>query len=48
MINGFALVNDVNTRMIAIVYLGIGLLFTLGAYIYDWVSNSNKEEEEEY
>ncbi len=48
MINGFSLVNDVNTRMIAIVYLGIGLLFTLGAYIYDWVSNSNKEEEEEY
>ena len=48
MINGFYLVNDVNTRMISFVYLGIGLLFTIGAYIYNSYNLENKNEEEEY
>jgi hypothetical protein len=50
MINGFALVNNTNTRMFAYIYLGIGILFTVGAYIFNLYSegneNSNSEEEE--
>lgn len=48
MINGFSLVNDANTRMFAFIYLGIGILFTVGAYVFNLYSNSNNEEEEEY
>jgi hypothetical protein len=46
MINGLDVLNDVNTRYLAYVYLGIGMLFTLGAYIYN--SYSRRYEEEEY
>lgn len=47
MINGFALANNDNTRMFAYIYLGLGMLFTLGAYIFNLYSNK-KEEDEEY
>lgn len=44
MINGVNVMNDVNTRYVSYIYLGIGLLFTLGAYIYNWISYSNEED----
>jgi len=47
MINGIDVLNDTNTRYLAIVYLGIGLLFTLGAYIYNLYSDKSEYEEED-
>lgn len=44
MTNGLNVVNNVDTRYLAYVYLGIGLLFTIGAYIYNLYSNSSEEE----
>jgi len=51
MINGFSLVNDANTRMFAFIYLGMGILFTVGAYVFNLYSDEeakeNKEEDED-
>jgi hypothetical protein len=44
MINGLDVLNDTNTRYLAYIYLGIGLLFTLGAYIYNWIYSQREEE----
>lgn len=35
MINGLDVLNNVNTRYIAFIYIGIGFLLTLGAYIFN-------------
>lgn len=51
MINGFSVINNANTRMFAYVYIGIGILFTVGAYIFNSFADDkreNEEEEEEY
>jgi len=45
MINGLDVLNDINTRYLAYIYLGIGILFTVGAYIYNGYSKSKGEEE---
>lgn len=45
MINGIDVVNDWYSRTISYVTIGIGLLFTIGAYIYNSYSKFNKEEE---
>lgn len=45
MINGLDVLNDVNTRYLSYVYLGIGFLFTLGAYIYNSYSKWKDEED---
>ncbi len=44
MTNGIDVLNDTNTRYLAFIYLGVGLLFTLGAYIYNLYSNDSEEE----
>lgn len=44
MINGIDVLNDTNTRYLAFIYLGIGLLFTLGAYLYNLYSEDSEEE----
>lgn len=44
MVYGLDSINDTNTRYLAFVYLGIGILFSIGAYIYNLYS----KEEEEY
>ena len=46
MINGIDVVNDWYSRSISYVLMGIGLLFTVGAYIYN--SYENDESDEEY
>lgn len=46
MINGIGILNDDNTRNLSYIYIGVGLLFTVGAYIYN--SYSKYREEEEY
>lgn len=52
MINGFSVINNTNTRMFAYIYIGIGILFTVGAYIFNSFAENdkieNEEEEEEY
>ena len=48
MTNGIQFVNDWYSRAISFVTLGLGLLFTLGAYIYNTNFKSSDEEEEEY
>jgi hypothetical protein len=45
MIYGLDVLNDWTTRAISYVSLGLGMLFTLGAYIYNSYSNSEYEEE---
>lgn len=45
MINGLDVLNDTNTRYLSYIYLGIGMLFTLGAYIYNHYSRGESEEE---
>lgn len=45
MINGIDIVNDWTTRAIAFISLGLGMLFSLGAYIYNSFRNSDYEEE---
>jgi len=47
MINGIDVLNNTNTRYLAFIYLGIGLLFSLGAYIYNLWSYE-KDSYEEY
>lgn len=47
MINGFAYMNNDTTRMLAYICLGLGMLFTIGAYIFNLYS-SNKHQEEEF
>lgn len=47
MVSGIDVLNDQNTRNLAYVYIGIGILFTVGAYIYNWIYE-NKGEPEEY
>ena len=44
MINGLGIMNDTNTRYVAYSYLGIGMLFTLGAYIYNHYGKGDEEE----
>lgn len=44
MIYGLEDLNDIWTRMIAFISIGIGMLFTLGAYIYNSYSRSETEE----
>lgn len=44
MTNGIDVLNDTNTRYLAFIYLGIGLLFTLGAYVYNLYSNDSEDE----
>lgn len=44
MINGLNVINNTNTRYLAYVYIGIGLLFTIGAYIYNLYSENSEEE----
>ena len=44
MINGLNVINNTNTRYLAYVYLGIGLLFTIGAYIFNLYSDDSDEE----
>ena len=46
MVNGIDVLNDTNTRYLAFISLGIGLLFTLGAYIYNYINESSDSEEE--
>ena len=45
MINGLDIINDVNTRYLAFIYIGTGILFTIGAYIYNGYSKFKDEEE---
>ena len=45
MINGIDIVNDWTTRAIAFISLGLGLLFSIGAYIYNYYRNNDDEEE---
>lgn len=47
MINGMDVLNDTNTRYLSFVYLGIGLLFTIGAYIFNLYSENLEDSEEE-
>ena len=47
MINGIDVVNNSNTRNLSYIYIGIGLLFTIGAYIYNSYSK-NQDGEESY
>lgn len=44
MINGLNVINNTNTRYLSYVYLGIGLLFTIGAYIFNLYSDDSNEE----
>jgi len=44
MMNGLNILNDTNTRYLAFIYLGIGMLFSIGAYIYNLYSNREEEE----
>lgn len=44
MINGIDVVNDLYSRAISYICIGLGMLFTIGAYIF----NSYNREEEEY
>ena len=44
MMNGLNVLNDTNTRYLAFIYLGIGMLFSIGAYIYNLYSNREEEE----
>ena len=44
MINGLEDLNNMYSRAISFVSLGIGLLFTLGAYIYNSYEKSGGEE----
>lgn len=46
MINGIDIVNDWYSRAIAYVTIGLGLLFTLGAYIYNSYEETKGDEEE--
>lgn len=46
MINGIDIMNDWYTRTISYVFIGIGFLFTIGAYIFN--SYYKKGEDEEY
>jgi hypothetical protein len=48
MINGIDIVNDMYSRGIAIGLLGIGMLFTIGAYIFNTNYKNNSDAEEEY
>jgi hypothetical protein len=48
MINGIDVVSDMYSRAIAYVTIGLGLLFTVGAYIFNTNFKSSEEEEEEY
>lgn len=45
MINGLDVLNDVNTRYLSYIYLGIGMLFTIGAYIYNSYDKEGDEED---
>jgi hypothetical protein len=45
MINGLDVMNNDSTRYLAFIYLGIGLLFTLGAYVYNSYSKFGEQEE---
>lgn len=44
MSNGLDVLNDTNTRYLAFIYLGIGLLFSLGAYIYNLYEDNTDDE----
>jgi len=44
MINGIDTLNDWTTRAIAFVSIGLGMLFSLGAYIYNLYSTTEEEE----
>lgn len=46
MIYGLDVLNNNITRNISYVYIGIGFLFTIGAYIYNWISEDSGDEEE--
>lgn len=46
MIYGIDVLNDWTTRAIAFISLGLGFIFSIGAYIYNSYSNSNSSEEE--
>jgi hypothetical protein len=45
MVFGLDVLNSANTRNLAFIYLAVGLLFTVGAYIYEWVTDGSPEEE---
>jgi hypothetical protein len=45
MINGVDIANDMYSRAISYVLIGIGLLFTIGAYIFNSYEKSSEEEE---
>jgi len=44
MINGLDIMNDVNTRYLSYVYIGLGMLFTIGAYVYNSYSKYREDE----
>ena len=48
MIYGIDIVSDMYSRAISFVTIGLGLLFILGAYIFNTSFKSSDEEEEEY
>lgn len=45
MINGLDILSDLYSRSIAYISIGIGFLFTIGAYIYNSYTKSSEEEE---
>jgi hypothetical protein len=45
MINGVDIANDMYSRAIAYVLIGIGFLFTIGAYIFNSYERNDSEEE---
>ena len=44
MINGIDVLNDTNTRYLSYLYIGIGFLFSIGAYVYNLYSENSEEE----
>jgi hypothetical protein len=44
MINGIDVVSDMYSRTIAYVTIGLGLLFTVGAYVFNSYTDSSEEE----